>query len=96
MRKSNEQSLSEVIDSFLKENNLEEKYLEKHIENLWPDVMGNDIALQTHAFRIKDKRLIIKLSSSVIRGELNMRKQEILQKLSERINPLPIEEILIF
>jgi hypothetical protein len=95
MRKSNEQSLKEVIDDLLEAYKLRGKFNQKKIIQSWERVMGKTIANRTDAVFFKDEKLIVKLSSSVLREELSFSKNKIIQLLNDDIGEEVVKEVVL-
>lgn len=87
MKKSNEQSLGEVLKLFLKANGLEEKVLETEIYGRWEELAGRAINLKTKKVKLENGRLTVYLTSSVLRNELLMRRTELLERINQRLMP---------
>ncbi len=83
MERSNTQSMAEAIRAFLKESKLEKPLKERQLVSSWESLLGKSIARATHKIYIKDGKLYVFLTSSVIRNELYMLQDEIIRKLNE-------------
>ena len=83
MEKSNTQSLGEAIRAYLKESDLETPLKERQLISTWESLLGRSIARATRDIYIKDRKLYVFLTSSVIRNELFMLQDEIVRKLNE-------------
>jgi predicted nucleic acid-binding Zn ribbon protein len=83
MEKSNTQSLREAIRAFLEESQLEKPLKERQLISSWESLLGKSIARATRDIYIKEGKLYVYLSSSVIRNELYMLQDEIIRKLNE-------------
>jgi len=57
--------------------------------------MGNAIASRTTQIYIADKKLFIRIESSVIKNELMMMKSQILEKLNDKAGREVITSIVI-
>ncbi|MCB0397610.1 MAG: DUF721 domain-containing protein [Flavobacteriales bacterium] len=95
MRKSNEQSLGEVIKELLKSSGLDKKLAQHKLIEGWAEVVGETIARHTLEVKIFDDKLYVKMNSSVIREELNYVKSGLVQKLNELAGEKLIEDIVI-
>lgn len=95
MRKSNTQKLSEVIDEFLKGSGLSLKLKKARIINHWEELMGKAIANRTTSIYIKNKTLFVTLNSSVVKNELMMMRQQIIDALNKHAGEKIIEKIVI-
>ncbi|MET4080751.1 putative nucleic acid-binding Zn ribbon protein [Pedobacter sp. UYP30] len=94
MRKPNDVSVKDAIGKMLDVYRLRKKFDETSIVALWPEIMGTAIANRTTQIYIYDKKLFIRLESSVIKNELLMVRQGIIQKLNENAGSEVITEIV--
>lgn len=83
MRKSNTQSLSSVLKSYVRENNLERKLNEIDLIKSWESVMGKTVSRYTGKLYIQNNTLFVETTSPVVRNELLMMKEEIRVRLNE-------------
>lgn len=95
MRKSNTQKLGEVIREYLHQMMIEGKLKEIGIVHSWEELMGKAVASRTKNIYIKNKTLFIELKSSVLRNELFMMRQSIIDKINEREGELVIEKMVV-
>ena len=82
-RSSKEKHLGDVIDKLLKAYNLEDKMKELDLLEAWPDLMGKAVAHRTKSIEIKNQKLLLKIDSSVMREQLHIGKQVIIQRVNE-------------
>ena len=82
MRK-NQQHISDVIQGFLKEYELDGKMKEIELVNRWEEIVGKSINRHTLRMYLNDKTLYLKLDSSVVRQELHYGKQQLLERINE-------------
>lgn len=94
MRKPNDISLKDAIGKMLDVYRLRRKFDETSIVAIWPEIMGNAVANRTKQIYIYDKKLFIRLESSVIKNELVMVRHGIIQKLNEHAGNEVITEIV--
>ncbi len=73
---------------------LRQKFDETSIVSLWPEVVGVAVGNRTKQIYIHNKRLFVRIESSVIKNELVLVRQGIIQKLNERIGNALVEEIV--
>ena len=83
MERNNTQSLGEAIRAYLKESKLEQPLKERQLISTWEALLGRSIARATRDIYIRDGKLHVVLTSSVIRNELYMLQDEIVRKLNE-------------
>jgi len=94
MRKSNTQSISSVLKSYVKENNLERKLNELDLIKSWEEVMGKLVARYTGNIYIQNSTLFVETTSPVVRNELLMMKEEIRVRLNEVVGEELIKTII--
>lgn len=84
-RKSNQESIGEVLDKFLKIYRLEDKFMELDAIAAWEELMGKAISKRTENIFIKDKKLFIKLHSSVPKEELKYQQEQMVKAINEKV-----------
>lgn len=94
MRKPNDITLKEGIGKLLTVYRLKGKFDETSVVSLWPEIMGKAVANRTTQIYIAQKRLFVRIESSVIKNELLMVRTGIIQKLNERAGSDVITEIV--
>jgi hypothetical protein len=82
-RSAEEQPLKEVIDKFLKAYAWDGKMKEMDVVAAWPELMGIAVANRTKEIRIQSKKLYLTIDSSVMREELLLGKQIIIDRLNQ-------------
>jgi predicted nucleic acid-binding Zn ribbon protein len=95
MRKSNTQKISEVIEEYLKNSGLNHKLKKARIINHWEDLVGRAVAKRTTSIYIRKKTLFVSLNSSVVKNELLMMRQQIIDALNKYAGEIIIEKIVI-
>ena len=94
MRKKNTEILSEVIRQVLKEQKLDRPLNEKRLLDAWPVVLGSNIMNYTNALSIKNNVLYVTLSSSVLRHDLFISRDEIRKSLNKQVGSEVIVDIV--
>lgn len=82
-RTSNEAPLKDVIDRWLKAYGLDGKMKEMDVIAAWPELMGTAVAHRTKEITIRNRKLILKIESSVMRDELAHGKAIVIQRINE-------------
>jgi predicted nucleic acid-binding Zn ribbon protein len=93
MTGSSPQSLASVIDALFHQLGLEKKLKQYDIVDIWPSVVGSQIAQVTSVDKIQNNVLVIKVSAAPWRTELTFRRKEILEKVREAMNSDSIKDI---
>ncbi|MCX2495053.1 MULTISPECIES: DUF721 domain-containing protein [Pedobacter] len=94
MRKPNDVTVKDAISKMLDVYRLRRKFDETSILSIWPEIMGTAIANRTKQIYIHDKKLFLRIESSVIKNELIMVRQGIIQKLNEHAGSEVITEMV--
>lgn len=94
MRKKNTELLSDVIRQVLKEQKLDRPLNEKRLIDAWSVVLGQNIVQYTTELFIKNKVLYVGLSSSVLRHDLFLSREEIRKSLNKHVGVDVIVDIV--
>jgi predicted nucleic acid-binding Zn ribbon protein len=84
-----------LLSLFLKESGLEEGYRKYQVLKLWNEILGNEISSVTLSKKIENKKLYVRLSSSVVRDELYMMRSDIIKEFNHRAGKDIIEELIL-
>lgn len=94
MRKKNTELLSDVIKQVLRQNNLDKPLSEKRLIDAWPVVLGENIMKYTTNLSIRNRVLYVSLSSSVLRHDLFISKEQIRNSLNLQVGADVIVDII--
>ncbi len=94
MRKSNEQSLGEVIKQVIKDLKPDEKITRVKIISSWEKVMGPQIHSLTSKVEYRNKILTVYLKSAPLREELSMAKTKIATMINKDVGSRAVDEIV--
>ena len=94
-RKTNQESLGEVIDRMLKVYRLKSGLTELSLRSDWEKVVGEVVASRTDEVLIRGYKLIIKLNSAAMRQELHYQKEEIIKNVNIYLGEDKIREVLL-
>lgn len=94
MRKANDKSLKEAIEQMLNVYKIKRKFDETSIIAHWPELVGKPVANRTKELFISNKKLFLRVESSVIKNELMMMRTQIIDKINEEAKGILIEEII--
>jgi predicted nucleic acid-binding Zn ribbon protein len=95
IKRDNDFTLKEVIESLRKVYNWDTSLDEARLKDSWEKVVGGIIGKHTVNLSIKNKILYVSLDSSVIRSELQMSRSKIVQMLNEEVGKKVIEDIVL-
>lgn len=94
MRRKNTELLGDVIQQFLKQRKLDKPLYEQRLLSAWPEVLGPNIQSYTSSLSIKNKVLYVSISSSVLRHDLFLSRQQIVESLNKHVGAEVIKEIV--
>jgi predicted nucleic acid-binding Zn ribbon protein len=94
-RENDSFSIEQLMQSFIKENNLSKGMQKMKVEETWGKMMGPGVATHTTSVRLQNKTLIIQLKSSVLREELSYGKEKIIKMMNEEMGEKIIEKLML-
>ncbi|WP_432329009.1 DUF721 domain-containing protein [Mucilaginibacter sp. P25] len=60
----------------------------------WPDLVGKSVANRTKELFVRDKKLFLRIESSVIKNELMLMRSQIIEKINNEAKSVLVEEII--
>lgn len=87
--------MKELMDSFIKQNNLSKGMQKLQVEEAWNHLMGAGVAAYTESVQLQNKTLIVRLNSSVLREELSYGKEKIIEMLNEEMGEKVVGKLLL-
>ena len=94
-RKTNEQSLGDIIQDYLREIGWQQKLDEIKIIIEWDKVLGPTLSKYTDEVFIKNKQLHIRLKSATLRQELSYQKSDVVKQLNDSVGKEVITDIIL-
>ena len=89
-------SLKNVIGNIIDSSNKLNSGLNNiKVQNLWREVMGNNVNSYTNEIVLKKNTLYVNLSSSVLRQELSFGKQKRIDLLTNELGKTVIKKIVL-
>ena len=79
----------------MKQNGLEEKLAEVRAVRAWEELLGKTVARYTKNLHVKNKTLFVSLSSSIVRNEIMMIRDELIKRLNEKAGRKIIDKIVV-
>lgn len=96
MQKKNAQPISEVLSDFLESHSgLKTKLAEHRAVKGWHELLGEGVAKYTRNVYFSRGVLYVNLSSSVLRAELRMSKEKLIERLNEHAGVPVIRDIVL-
>jgi predicted nucleic acid-binding Zn ribbon protein len=94
MGRTNDKTLKEAIEQMLNVYKIKRKFDETGIVAHWPQLVGTSVANRTKELFISDKKLFLRIESSVIKNELMMIRNQIIAKINDEAKAVLVEEIV--
>lgn len=94
-RENEANSIQDLMQSFIKENNLTKGMQKMKVEESWSKLMGQGVANYTNSVKLQKKTLIVQLSSSVLREELSYGKEKIIKMMNEELGQELITKLML-
>jgi len=95
MDRKDVKKISSLLDDFVRANKLERGLAEHRLKKAWPEILGLAVERSTVSLYVKNRKLFVSLRSSVVRGELNMIKPQIVRKLNEACGYDLIDDLVL-
>lgn len=94
MNRTNDKTLKEAMAQLLKVYRLQGKFDETNVIAAWEDVMGVAVANRTKEIFIKDRKLFVRIESSVIKNQLVMMRSLIIENLNQKSGNVVVTDIV--
>ena len=94
-RKTNEESLKEVIEQLLDTYKLRDRINQVKLQQSWDEIMGEMISKRTEKLFLKDHTLYIYLNSAPLKEELSYGSEKIMRMLNTALEGDFIKEVVI-
>ena len=91
----NNNEIKNLLNIFLKKNNLEKGLLDLEVKRAWHELMENGVSNYTTDVSLKNKTLYIKLSSPALKEELSYGKEKLMNLINERFKKKIVQKIVL-
>ncbi len=95
MEKKDAKHIKSIISEILKNQQLDHKMLENRVIRSWEKVIGKTVAKATTQIFMQSGTLYLSINSSVMRNELLMLKDKIMDALNEEVGHQIVTAIMI-
>ncbi len=94
MRKANDKTMKQAIEQMLNVYKIKRRFDETAIIAAWPDIVGKPVANRTSEIFINNKKLFLRIESSVVKNELMIIRSQIMDKINSEAGDTLVEEII--
>lgn len=95
-RKFNDLPIKAIIQQMLENAGLDKKYNELEVIQCYHKVMGQLISNRTREVKLRDKTLILKMDSGVLKEELSHSKSKIIALINEHMGSNVVEQVEVW
>lgn len=95
MKRTEAQSIGEIFDEVLRQNNLDDTFNEQKACFLWPEVVGPQINRRTTRRFVDHGVMHVYISSAPLKSELEFLKPRIIQLLNNAVGAPVIKALMI-
>ena len=95
MKRTNSQPIGKVLEAFFEDNpQMADKLAEARLINYWNNEMSTAVSRYTGDLFIKKRVLYVQLKSAVLKNELMMHREQMIEKLNREVRRRVIEGIV--
>lgn len=94
MKRGETKSIAELVKAMCREEGLETPLNEYRLINAWPKLLGPSVCAFTKDLKIYNQVLFVRVTSSVLRQELQMNRRSLVAKLNGYVNAQVITDIV--
>ena len=95
MRKTETAGIKELVNALMKKYGAEDKIAEVRLIRAWEELLGKSVGKFTRNIYVKDKKLFVSISSSIVKTEIMLIKNELISKLNEKAGKKIINQIIV-
>lgn len=90
------QSISDLLNMYLRREGLETPLLQKRAVDAWDTLMGPSITRYTGEKFIKNQTLFVKILNPALRQDLTMMRSRIVKRINETVGSQVIVDVRIY
>jgi predicted nucleic acid-binding Zn ribbon protein len=94
MKKHEPKTLADALSRTMKDLGITAKMREYDVVNLWPSIVGEQIARVATAESIANGKLLVRVTRSTWRNELTFLKQELIARINEAMKQDIVKDII--
>ena len=87
------QPLKNILSEYLNREPIKKINNIINIQNIWTEVVGKTISINTEIIEVKNKTLLVKTKNPIWRNELSLQKTDLLKKLNNNKHINNIKDI---
>jgi predicted nucleic acid-binding Zn ribbon protein len=83
-----------LLAGVLEQHGVRDQVRRMEVLELWPEIVGAELAKVTRAKGVEDTTLFVEVRSSAWLMELNMMKRDFLERVNQRVEEAPFERVV--
>ena len=96
MKRIDTQQICSILDDFFEQNpTLADKLAETRLMDSWTTVLGSSVSRFTDKLYIRKRALYVRVTSSVLKSELMMVREQMIDKLNRQAGRNVIDNIIL-
>ncbi|MDR2534072.1 MAG: DUF721 domain-containing protein [Tannerellaceae bacterium] len=96
MRRSNPEPLGNILNDFFSSNDaLRQRILVMRVQRAWGELLGPSVMKYTGSVYVRNRALYVSLTSSVLRSELMLNREELIRRLNNHAGGEVIVDIVM-
>jgi predicted nucleic acid-binding Zn ribbon protein len=95
MKRTNAQSIGELLDSLFKSPNVAKKIAEGSLPHVWREVTGDVVASATRQVRFVRGTLYVHVASSIVRSELMMQREALVRSINKKLGTDLVQSVVV-
>lgn len=94
MKRTQAQTIGQIMDQFMREEQLDEQLDRCRAAALWPQIVGDGINRYTVERRVNGTIMTVRISSAPLRNELTLHRSAIISRINEALGREVITDII--
>ncbi len=94
MKRSNTKSLGDLLGEYIRQNGIENRLQEVDVVEYWNELLGPVMIRFTRNIRISKGVLYVELTSSVVRAELMMMREDLRNRINQKMGRDIVRQII--
>ena len=90
------QSISDLLNMYLRREGLETPLLQRRAIDAWEKVVGAGVARYAGEKFIKNQTLFVKILSPALRQDLTMMRTQLVKRINEAVGSMVIADVRIY
>jgi predicted nucleic acid-binding Zn ribbon protein len=95
MRKTETLRIKDLVEALMKKYGVDDKLAEVRLIRAWEEILGKSVGKFCKNIYIKDGKLFVSITSSIVKSEVMMIKDELIKRLNEKAGKNLINQIII-